>query len=123
MSLRQNIGNRIIKEPPALAKGPEYLIPCACFFCRKCFKKPESAIPSSCPQCANELHEMGRNFTPPKATDKEQWPKVELLWKAGFRFVGSGNYDAPKFPERLRDVEKFISKNPEHPMKIIKPIQ
>ncbi|MEP5762350.1 MAG: hypothetical protein ABJ327_24145 [Litoreibacter sp.] len=65
---------------------------------------------------------MGRNFSAPKTPDKEQWLKVELLWKAGFRFVGSGQYDAPKLPERLRDVEEFIVQNPEHPMKISKPV-
>lgn len=62
---------------------------------------------------------MGRSFKAPKAGDTEQWKKVELLWKAGFRFFSYRSFpDAEPLPERLSEVEAFIGRNPNHPARV-----
>lgn len=95
----------------------EYLIAQACFDCRKSWKvRVGSPI---CPQCGGPLREMGRSFKTPKRSDVEQWEKVEALWSAGFRFWSYRSHpDAEPLPERLRDVQDFIRKNPNHPMRL-----
>ena len=120
MDIRKEIGNRVVGVPVARSSEtyPAYLIACACFYCRKSFKKPIEGLNSACPQCGKQLYEMGRSFSAPKMNDQEQWAKVECLWKAGFRFSGSGSHDGPAFPDRLKDVGEFISKNPNHPLKV-----
>jgi hypothetical protein len=99
-------------------RGPDYLIAHACFECRKSLKvRMEGA--SVCPECGGPLHAMGRSFKAPKRTDAEQWKKVEALWSAGFRFWSYRSHpDAEPLPERLRDLEDFIRRNPEHPMRV-----
>ena len=62
---------------------------------------------------------MGRSFNAPKRTDDEQWKKVEKLWRAGFRFpTNTGWYEVAPYPERLREVDEFISQNPDHPFRV-----
>jgi len=62
---------------------------------------------------------MGRSFKAPKRSDDEQWQKVQALWSAGFRFWSyRSRPDAEALPERLRDVDDFIRRNPKHPMRI-----
>lgn len=62
---------------------------------------------------------MGRAFKIPRKADKEQWSKVEALWRAGYRFiVNNGWRDIEPYPDRLRDVEDFVRKNPEHPFRV-----
>ena len=62
---------------------------------------------------------MGRSFKAPKRTDDEQWKKVEKLWRAGFRFpTNTGWYEVAPYPERLREVDEFISQNPDHPFRV-----
>jgi hypothetical protein len=62
---------------------------------------------------------MGRSFKAPKKRDAEQWAKVERLWNAGFRFFSYRSYpDAEPLPERLRDVDPFIRRNPAHPFRV-----
>ena len=62
---------------------------------------------------------MGRAFKVPRKTDKEQWAKVEVLWRAGYRFINhTGWRDVEPYPDRLRDVEEFVRKNPAHPFRL-----
>jgi hypothetical protein len=62
---------------------------------------------------------MGRAFRVPKKSDKEQWAKVIALWMAGFRFINHRRWrEVEPFPERLRDVEDFVSRNPNHPFRV-----
>jgi hypothetical protein len=62
---------------------------------------------------------MGRTFKAPKRSDVEQWQKVQALWSAGFRFWSYRSHpDAEPLPERLRDVDDFIRRNPKHPTRI-----
>jgi hypothetical protein len=62
---------------------------------------------------------MGRAFKVPRKADKEQWSKVEALWRAGYRFINhTGWREVEPFPDRLRDVEGFVRQNPEHPFRV-----
>jgi DNA-directed RNA polymerase subunit RPC12/RpoP len=101
-----------------MTRGPDYLIAHACFDCRKSWKVGADSG-ATCPQCGSALHEMGRSFKIPKKSDTEQWAKVQSLWEAGFRFWSYRSHpDAEPLPDRLRDVEDFIVRNPEHPMRV-----
>jgi len=61
---------------------------------------------------------MGRSFRVPPRANIEQWEKVRLLWQAGFRFWSYRSHpEAEPLPDRLRDVEDFIRRNPNHPMR------
>jgi hypothetical protein len=62
---------------------------------------------------------MGRAFKVPRKSDEEQWAKVAALWNAGFRFISHSRWvEAESFPERLRDVEDFVRRNPRHPFRV-----
>jgi hypothetical protein len=101
-----------------MIRSPDYLIAHACFDCRKSWKvRVDSG--AICPQCGSALHEMGRSFKAPKKSDTDQWAKAQALWRAGFRFRSYRSYpDAEPLPDRLRDVEGFIDRNPVHPMRV-----
>lgn len=120
MEIRKKIGNRSIPGPnvPPLHRGPDYLTAHACFDCRKSWKLAEESA-ATCPQCGNAAHFMGRAFKAPKKTDLEQWKKVAMLWRAGFRFYShTGRWEVESYPERLRDVENFIRQNEVHPFRV-----
>ena len=101
-----------------MAAAAQYLVAHACFDCRKSWKvRRETGM--VCPQCGATLHEMGRSFKAQKKSDTEQWEKVRVLWSAGFRFWSYRSHpEAEPLPERLRDVEAFIRRNADHPMRI-----
>ncbi|MEG3182045.1 hypothetical protein [Sphingomonas sp. LT1P40] len=102
-------------------RGPICLWPHACFDCQKSWKLPDEAI-GKCPECGDTLHSMGRAFKVPKRSDNEQWAKVRALWFAGFRFVNHTRWqEAEPFPERLREVDEFIRRNPKHPFRVAEP--
>lgn len=63
---------------------------------------------------------MGRAFKAPKKTDEKQWQKVETLWCASFRFWSSGSTEVEPFPDQLRDVDDFIRRNPNHPLRLVR---
>ena len=118
MELRRSTGTRTDPRPPKVVHGPDYLIAHACFECRKSWKV-RADTGAACPQCGSCLHQMGRSFKAPKRSDAEQWQKVQALWLAGFRFWSYRSYpDAEPLPERLRDVDDFIRRNPKHPMRV-----
>lgn len=125
MELRKGIGNRIITppNPPPYHRGAPYLVPHACFSCRKSFRLSVDSGDAEkvCPECSGTLYEMGRNFRAPKKSDAQQWKKVKRLYEAGFRFIGSGAHDVPRLPEKLSDVESFLEENPRHPLKVATP--
>ena len=113
------MGLRLDPLPLALPNGPEYLIAHACFACRKsCKVRPDTE--AVCPQCATPLHEMGRAFKAPKKADAEQWRKVEALWYQGFRFWSDGTTEVEPLPTRLREVDDFVRRNPNHPARLIR---
>jgi hypothetical protein len=62
---------------------------------------------------------MVRAFKVSRKPNKEQWSRVEALWRAGYRFINhTGWRDVGPYPDRLRGVEDFVRKNPEHPFRI-----
>ena len=94
-----------------------YLAAHACFQGRKSWKVRLDRD-AKCPDCGAVLHEMGRSFKAPKKSHKGQWEKVEALWNAGYRFWSYREFeDAEPLPERLSEVDDFIRRNPDHPMR------
>jgi hypothetical protein len=120
MEIRKAIGNRKITPPPPRPRGPEYLSHFACFDCRKSFKQDplDESLSHTCPDCTEALHDMGRNFRPPKKTDKKSWEVARRLYDAGFRFFGSGSHTDPDLPTSLREVDQFILDNPDHYLRV-----
>jgi predicted nucleic acid-binding Zn ribbon protein len=122
MEMRKAIGNRVITPPkaPPFHRGPDYLSHYACFACCKSFK--QDAMSSShrhiCPECLGDLHDMGRNFRPPRKAAKASWEVARRLYGAGFRFFGSGSHSDPALPTSLREVDQFIADNPNHYLRI-----
>ncbi|MBX7539655.1 hypothetical protein [Qipengyuania sphaerica] len=119
MEIRKKLGYRKVQgfTPPAREGGPAYLTAHACFDCRKSWKLSEESE-ATCPDCGEEAHYMGRSFKAPKKSDVKQWRKVELLWLAGFRFhTNTRSRKIAPYPEHLREVEKFILDNPDHPFR------
>jgi hypothetical protein len=98
---------------------PQYLVAHACFECRKSFKiAPRPGRSAVCPNCASEIHEMGRSFKMAPARDAEQWAKVQALYDAGFRFSGYRSKSGPPLPDRLAQVPAFLKDNPAHPLRV-----
>ena len=100
----------------------------ACFGCRKGFKWPQDAhrpvppgAPSPrpqrpvtparvvCPQCAEPMASLGRDFKPPKQTDERQWRKVELLFLHGITFHSCGCSGPGARPATLRELPAFLA--------------
>lgn len=50
----------------------------------------------------------------------KQWRKVQTLYAHGFRFHRYGG-DYEPLPERLRDVEAFVERNPSHALCVAPP--
>ena len=98
-------------------RGPEYLMPHACFACRKSWKLPAEST-AKCPECGGGLADMGRHFRVPKKRDKDGWVLAEKLWTAGYRFWSTRNWDAEPYPTDHRDVEDWIAANPDHRKRI-----
>ena len=125
MELRKANGTREVKQvvPPSYHRGPEYLIAHACFPCRKSFKMlpADNERNHKCPDCEGPVYEMGRSFTAPKKNDIKQWKKIYGLYVEGFRFFGSGFHTSEKLPDKLSDLNDFLSRNNEHYLKICKP--
>jgi DNA-directed RNA polymerase subunit RPC12/RpoP len=121
MELRKAIGNRKIEMPPhpPFHRGAEYLSHYACFDCRKSFKQNpiESDHPHVCPDCAEKLSDMGRDFRPPRKAAKDSWEVARRLYDAGFRFFGSGSHSCPELPTKLNEVDEFIRAHPFHSLR------
>jgi hypothetical protein len=119
MARRIAVGNRVITPvaPVSRVRAAAYLVAHACFNCRKSFKHdPERS--HSCPGCGGKLHWMARSFRAPKATNREQWRKVQTLYALGFRFDRYGSYEGERFPASLRAVAGFVARNPKHPLRV-----
>lgn len=117
-ALRRDSGNRKPPAPKAPATGTRYLVPHACFACRRSFKVAPRTRPAKCPNCGAALHAMGRSFKAPAARDIKQWTKVKALYDAGFRFFSYRGFDCLPLPMRLADVDAFIRDNLENPFRL-----
>ncbi|MCU1499019.1 MAG: hypothetical protein JWM47_2972 [Acidimicrobiales bacterium] len=86
----------------------------ACFGCRKAFKRllPHQANhvgpekPARCPQCGNQMADMGLDFAPPKQRDTKAWAVLADLWAIGETFHSCG-CDGPGY--RPRDARAFAA--------------
>ncbi len=81
-----------------------------CFDCRKMFrphKLEDYRSPMQCPECRNPLHDMGRDFRPPKQANKKQWEKAKLLYSNGLTFHGCGCGSGPRVAT-LRDARELV---------------
>ena len=92
--------------------GPAFLTQCACFECRKVFKKDlaDPRYQPKCPQCGRQMHDMGRFFRAPRHADKKQWLKVEMLHRAGIHFK---SHEFGPLPTTLLEARRFIIANEE----------
>ena len=92
---------------------PDYLIQCACFHCRKSFKRrvTDWEFGPKCPDCGSATHVMGRYFRAPSVRATKQWRKVEMLYQAGVRFSGSQSWELGRFPDTLLEARAFIRRN------------
>lgn len=90
--------------------GPKYLTQCACFACRKAFKKDlaDPRYHPKCPECGTPMHDMGRYFRAPRHGDTRQWRKVELLFRAGVYFR---DHDFGPLPKTVSEATRFIAAN------------
>jgi hypothetical protein len=94
-----------------------YFHACACFNCRKSFKrnlqrdKEGNTIQPKCPDCGKETKMMGRKFKSPTKSDDKQWKKIEILIQAGFRVGAHGVPELGRYPDKLDQVPDFIRKN------------
>ena len=73
----------------------------ACFDCRKMFRKPSrwdsvrsGEQPSTpqhiCPQCREEMRDMGRHFEPPRRSNQTLWEVMRVLSDNGYTFHCDG---------------------------------
>lgn len=91
------------------------LMPYACLYCRKSFKRPRVFAPPEyrpCPVCGKPAIGLHPNFKAPRATNVKQWAKVRLLVENGFRFrpIWDPVKSAPiPYPETLRDAGPWIA--------------
>jgi hypothetical protein len=86
-----------------------------CFSCRKRFKQRGSEGEgfesternAKCPQCAEPMVAVGRDFHCPPARDRRQWLKVELLYLFGIDFA-PGWFGPGHAPKELAHVVDFL---------------
>ena len=124
MATRRDIGNRKPSRKRIKIDPDLYLIAHACFKCRKSFKRsPTEKGGHRCPQCDSPLYLMGRSFKTPKMKDIEQWRKVQALYAYGFRFSNYRSHDCEPMPEKFSEVDEFVKRNPNHPLKVATPNQ
>jgi DNA-directed RNA polymerase subunit RPC12/RpoP len=94
-------------------KNLAYLFQCACFYCRKSFKRDITSweVGPKCPDCGSTTHVMGRYFRPPSVRATKQWRKVEMLYQAGIRFSGTQSGELGQFPDTLLEARAFLQRN------------
>ncbi len=105
-------------EEQKMTKRLKYLMQCACFECRKSFKRDnisywsekEPQIEPLCPECGGEMWWMGRTFKAPKQDDVKQWRKVETLRRNGIDFHSYGSHGLGKFPRLMNEVAPFLER-------------
>jgi hypothetical protein len=61
-----------------------------CFSCRKSFHNRPRKNGRTCPDCGNELRNMGIYFEPPRRRATRSWSVMELLADNGLRFGTEG---------------------------------
>ena len=77
-----------------------------CFDCRISFKLP---MTKKCPKCNKEMIDLGRDFHPPKKTNKKAWVGLEILHLAGIHFESCGCTGPGYRPTALYDIKKMYN--------------
>jgi hypothetical protein len=83
----------------------------ACFGCRKMFRNHRGEAPVralKCPECKSPMRDMGRDFKAPRTSELAQWKKVEVLFRAGFKYWSCGCSGPGERPKYLREVPEFL---------------
>lgn len=91
----------------------------ACFYCRKMFRRaPDADLVrpvamgeervAHCAECGAEMVDLGLDFKAPRQRDREQWEKVELLYRHGYTFHSCGCSGPGPRPNRLKEVPVFL---------------
>jgi len=71
----------------------------ACFNCRKTFKRrlmadiqrgEDSKFEAKCPECAELMADMGKDFESPKKTDLKRWAHLKTLYTVGISYHSCG---------------------------------
>lgn len=96
----------------------------ACFRCRKAFKRYDVSVwpphlrpadgvgPVPCPVCAERMADLGLDFEPPPADDREHWGATEALYRRGFGYHACGCGGPGYRPSRRVDVPAFLPLHP-----------
>ncbi|MBI3440013.1 MAG: hypothetical protein HY054_15410 [Proteobacteria bacterium] len=85
-------------------------VPYVCVRCRRSFKRRvDWPLPETlpCSHCGAEAIRVSTKFKPPPRQKLDQWEKVSLLLRAGYRFE-SVNDD---YPKTLAELPKFLANN------------
>ncbi|RYY33419.1 MAG: hypothetical protein EOP46_16490 [Sphingobacteriaceae bacterium] len=94
-----------------VAYKPHY----ACFNCRKTFKRrlwidirkgDENEKEAKCPECAQLMANMGKDFESPKKDDVKAWAHIKNLYSVGIAFQSCGCTGPGYIPQ---DTERLIA--------------
>lgn len=64
-----------------------------CFNCRMAFNRQHQ----KCPNCRDELHNIGHYFKAPKSSKLKEWEAIKLLYEAGFRYISTRSRNADDY--------------------------
>ena len=90
----------------------------ACFSCRKAFKR---RLPTDfeyegeekdalCPQCGQEMNNMGLDFKPPRQSDRRAWKVLEELFYVGEKFHSCGCSGPGYRPRTPRTLVQYLER-------------
>lgn len=94
-----------------MAKPGLALIPFACFACHRVFRRESKTLDNKvCPHCGGVAIGLNRKFRAPPRNNEQQWAKVELLVRHGFRFhTPYDEHGKPtRYPTTLRAARDFV---------------
>jgi DNA-directed RNA polymerase subunit RPC12/RpoP len=68
----------------------EYKLHYVCLSCRRSTKRPWTKEIVKCPECAQPMALMGRDFKPPRRSSDQGWREVGDFVEEGRQFWGPG---------------------------------
>jgi hypothetical protein len=63
---------------------------------------------SSCPQCGNEMANVGMDFKTPKQSDMNTWKNLRIMYREGQQFEMCGCYGIGFVPQSNREYEAYL---------------
>ena len=76
---------------------------------RRVWSQQKATRLAKCPQCSQQMHNMGLNFKAPKNNDLKQWHKVELLHRNGGSWHDCGCGGSGPNAKTLQDAERLVA--------------